>query len=229
MGINACLYDVNGILQGSITDSALKKFQEEWDALYLKYRESKYFNILSMMNKSLRKSQENITADFLNCLKIIVRKYKGNLGAEFLKDVSKSYHNLVRYCCSNNVYQEVFDETINCLRNSNIDYKGKDVQGVEDEYCAFESEGLTVGIKIRNKHDLYSLWDNKSNNQIQAIVYAGDRKYIIMEKSLCKLITVINACIYDYKYSVEQECTIEQIAQELFDIAEKIYNNKGFC
>jgi len=137
---------------------------------------------------------------------------------EFLQNVSKSYHNLVKYCCSNNVYQEVFDDTISFLRNNGIDYKGKDVQGVEDEYCAFDYDGLTIGIKIRDKHDLYALYDNNYDSEIFAIVYAGDRKYMIVESSISRLIDAIKACVADYRCDEIEFCW-DDFAKELLEIA----------
>lgn len=222
MDINACIFNKEGNIQGCITNSVLDRFQQEFDDLFKKYHDTNYSVILETMNKMLIKSQRDKTAQFLNFLKLIVRKYNDCFSLQFLQDVSRVYHNLVRYTCSTVVYQEVFDKTIAILRDNNIDYKGKDVQGVEENECAFEYDGFIIGIKIRDKYDLYNLWNQ--GNETTAVVYAGSEKYVIIECEFDRIILAIKACIEDYKYYQQDDYT--DIVQELLNIADKIFNNK---
>jgi hypothetical protein len=184
----------------------------------------KVIPILSIIDKMLTQSNKGFTADYLNCLKLISQKHRYQLPLELSQIISRNYHDLLNYCCSNNVCDEVFNETINLLRDNDIIYCGKDIQGVECDECAFIYNNITVGIKIADKSDLYKLWCNRENN-FSAVVYAGNKKYFIVEKSFEILILAIKACIDDYKQEDEKipELRLDEFSQELLLLADMLY------
>jgi hypothetical protein len=98
--INACIFNNNKELVGCITPSVIKQFELEFNKLILINH-----GFSDMMTKFFFISKNNNTADFLNCLKFILKKYKNTLDRSAAREISKSYHNLVRYCCSNSVYE----------------------------------------------------------------------------------------------------------------------------
>ena len=120
------------------------------------------------------------------------------------------------------MYQRVLSETILKLREKGIDYKGKEI-GVPDDYCAFDCEGLTVGIKIKQKSDLYKLW-NEKQNIIEAVVYDSGRKFYIVENSFERLINSIKGCVSDCECDFEK--TFREAYNKLMEFAELI-SNKG--
>ena len=176
------------------------------------------------MKKILYNSYENCSADYLNCLKLISQKHRYQLPLELSQIISRNYHDLLKYCCSNSIKDYVFNETVNILRENEIIYQGKDIQGVEDNECAFEYKGIIIGIKIAEKSDLYAMWSNREY-ECQAIIYAGDRKYLIIENSFDVLMLAIKACIDDYKQEDEKipELRLDEFSKELLLLADMLY------
>ena len=227
--INACIYNKDGKLEGCITQTTIQSFYDSFGSIVKKAKELQVFDkvlpILSIMDKMLSKSNKNYTADYLNCLKLISQKHRYQLPLELSQIISRNYHDLLKQCCSNIVRDEVFNETINLLRDNDIIYCGKDIQGVEIDECAFIYNNITVGIKIAEKSDLYSLWCNKEQ-EYQAVVYAGNSKYFITENSFEVLILAIKACVEDYKLEDEVlnvEFILDDFAKSLIEMAKEIY------
>ena len=158
MSINACLYDADGVLAGCITDSAIELFQSEFAELKKKYFGDTVTPVLGVMEKSLIQSVDKKSADFLNCLKLLSRKYRDDAPVGFVQEASRVYHNLVRYCCSQAVYDEVLEETIAEFREAGLDYVGGNSRGFEQDDCIFEYKGRTVAVRMRSRPDLYRLW-----------------------------------------------------------------------
>lgn len=231
MKINACLYNSDKTLAGCITDSVISRFLSEFNEICKKFQESDYYrfiSILLILGENLSKSKENYTADFLNCLKLIVKQHKNDLPADLIQKISRSYHNLIQYCCGFQVYDEVLNETINFFRNAGFEYRGKDIQGVSKNEHAFDYQGCTIGIQMHQKNDLYTFWNNENQNY-NASVYISDKKYIINETSKELLVQAIKACISDCKESEEKEDDFDFaiLAKELIAIA-KLLIKKDF-
>ena len=224
--INACIYNKEGKLEGCITKSSIQRFYDSFSLIVKKAKELDIFEmvlpVLSIMDKMLLKSNQNYTADYLNCLKLISQKHRYQLPLQFSQIISRNYHDLLKHCCSNSVRDDVFNETINILRDNGIIYQGKDVQGYEGDKCIFEFNNIKIGIKISDKNDLYALWNDK-NNEHQAIVYAGDRTYLIVENSLEVLMLAIKACIDDYKQEDEEIIDLSELSKELLLIADMLF------
>ena len=159
MSINACIYDSRRNLVGCITDSVIERFNDEFETLRKRYFGDDVTPILGIMEKSLVKSKDKMSADFLNCLKLLSRKYRDDAPVGFSQDVSKAYHALVRHCCSQQVYDEVLSETIQQFRDA-----GLDLEGIANEqripinqmnllgWMGFRSEFLKVAnLKLTNK------------------------------------------------------------------------------
>lgn len=218
--INACIFNNDGKLAGCITPSVIEQFYIQFlDLLLVNH------GYTDIMGKTFLISKNNNSAEFLNCLKYILKNNIYSLSPQVLQKISKSYHNLVRYCCSKAVYDEVFDETITLLRKEGFQYKGKDVQGVQDNQCTFNYQNIVVGIKICKESDLYNVW-YKGEKLIQASVYFKDKKFIINEKNINQLILAIKACVEDCCIDQEQECylnfDLSQIVEEILNIANNL-------
>lgn len=220
--INACIYNRNGNLQGCITEKVLEQFEESFDAIVKKSKQLNLFesviSILVVMRETLIQSNQHISADYLNCLKLISKKHRYELPLELSQFISRNYHDLLKYCCSNNVEDDVFNKTINYLRECGIVYQGKKIQGVNDDECAFEYNGITIGIKMVNKSDLFSLW-NKKENEYKAVILFGDKICIVTEKTFSVLVLAIKACIDDYK---QENIDLIELSNELISIAKKL-------
>lgn len=222
--INACIFNKEGKLEGCITDEVIMRSCSAMDNIIKKAEQMNIvelvFPILTIMQKMLNKTYENYTADFLNCLKLISQKHRYQLPLEFSQIISRNYHDLLLYCCSNNISDYVFNETINYLRDNELIY-----QKTENNECLFEYRGINIGIKIAEKSDLYTLWNDKDNEYF-AVVYAGNRKYFIIEKSFEILVLAIKACVDDYLQEDEVlnvEFILDDFAKSLLEIAKEIY------
>lgn len=215
--INACIFNNEGELVGCITPSVIEQFYIQFVDLLLVNH-----GYADIMEKMFLISKNNNSAEFLNCLKYILKNDINDLSYQTLQKISKSYHNLVRYCCSKAVYDEVFQETITFLRKEGLQYKGKDIQGVDDNQCTFNYKNVVIGIKIRKEHDLYNVW-YKGQKLIQASVYFKNKKYIINEKNINQLILAIKACVEDCCINQEQECylnfDLSQIVEQILNVA----------
>ena len=179
MSINACIYDSRNILAGCITDSVIERFKSEFESLKSKYFGDIVTPILGVMEKSLIQSIDKMSADFLNCLKLLSRKYRDDAPIGFVQEVSRSYHNLVRYCCSQAVYDEVMQETIEQFRSAGMDYVGANSKGFEQNDCIFEYKGKKIAVRMRNKADLYCFWDDGSKVENCATIYDGVDEYVV--------------------------------------------------
>ncbi|MBR4316243.1 MAG: hypothetical protein IKP65_04645 [Alphaproteobacteria bacterium] len=132
----------------------------------------------------------------------MVIKKTDQLPIEFIQTVSRSYHNLVQYCCGFQVYDEVLEYVTNILRSAGLEYRGKDFQGLSKQEHVFDYKGITIGVKLHDKNDLYKIWTNTP--VFKATIYAEDKKYLIEEYSLDIGIKAIKACIEDFKLSKEE-------------------------
>lgn len=203
MKVNACLYNADKSLAGCITDSVIENFIFEFDEINkFQNKNDKIIAVLLFLEENLQKSKENYTADFLNALKLAIKKVD-QLPIEFIQTMSRSYHNLVQYCCGFQVYDEVLGYVISILRSAGIEYRGKDFQGLSKEEHVFDYKGITIGIKLHDKNDLYKIWTDSP--VFKASIYAEDRKYLIEEYSLDIGIKAIKACIEDFKLSKQEE------------------------
>ena len=158
MSINACIYDARHILVGCVTDSAIGRFEDEFETLRKKYFGDEVTPILGIMEKSLIQSKDKMSADFLNCLKLLSRKYREDAPIGFAQEVSRAYHALVRYCCSQAVHDEVLAETIQQFRDAGFDYIGANANGFDSSDCLFEYNGKRIAIRMRERQDLYRMW-----------------------------------------------------------------------
>lgn len=222
MNINPCIFDKDGNIVGCITDSSIKTMEQQYYDLYKAFQNTEMLNLLNFMFKSLMKSKENNSAEFLNVMKILMNKYRYKLPKNFAKKLSFCYYNCVKYCSSNVVYDEVLQETISFFREHDIEYKGKDVQGVGDDEYAFDYDGMTVGIKFKNANDLYSFW-KKENAQYNAIIYTPEKLYLLApcefyDDNRQILCMGIKGCVDDYRKDNEKK----EIAEQIFEIAEKL-------
>ena len=220
--INACIFDNQGKLAGCITPNVIEQFNLQLDNLQ-DIDEQTYDFLYEM----LIQSEQNNSAEFLNALKTVVRDHKDELPVEQMQRISKAYHNLVRYCCSTAVYDEVFDYTLSVFRENNLEYKGKSIQ--DDNECLFDYNGIMIGVIMSSQNDLYNLW-YKGDKQIEAIVYFKDKTFGITETFIEVLIQAAKACVDDCKCEQESEGieseNLKQIAEKLLEIA-KILINKG--
>ena len=220
MKVNACLYNIDGSLEGCITDSVIESFLFEFEEMSkFPNKNDKIIAVLLFLQENLWKSKENYTADFLNALKLVIKK-TDQLPIEFIQTVSRSYHNLVQYCCGFQVYDEVLEYVTNILRSAGLEYRGKDFQGLSKQEHVFDYKGITIGVKLHDKNDLYKIWTNTP--VFKATIYAEDKKYLIEEYSLDIGIKAIKACIEDFKLSKEEQNEqddYEEIIQELLNAA----------
>lgn len=220
--INACIYNSNGKLKGCITPGVIEQFR-----LQLNNLSNLDQQLVELFNEMFDISQTKYSADFLNILKFVLRKHEYDFKEQDIQKISRSYHNLVRYCCSNAVYEEVFEETISYLRQNGLQYRGKDIQGVENYECAFDYNGITIGIKMRYDNDLFNIW-SENNDEIHSVVYFKDRKYLIFQESLQRTVLAIKACIEDCVEELNDDgnLNLNIIAEELLNIANILMRGK---
>ena len=177
MSINACIYDSQRNLVGCITDSVIERFNDEFETLRKRYFGDDVTPILGIMEKSLVKSRDKMSADFLNCLKLLSRKYRDDAPVGFSQDVSKAYHALVRHCCSQQVYDEVLSETIQQFRDAGLDYIGANMNGFDSNGCLFEYNGKRIAIRMRERQGLYRMWDANDTTGTHVVVTDGGDDY----------------------------------------------------
>lgn len=177
MSINACIYGSRCNLMGCITDSVIERFDDEFETLKKKYFGDDVTPILGIMEKSLIQSKDKMSADFLNCLKLLSRKYRDDAPIGFAQDVSKAYHALVRHCCSQQVYDEVLSETIQQFRDAGFDYIGANMNGFDSNDCLFEYDGKRIAIRMRERQDLYRMWNVNDATGTHVVVTDGGDDY----------------------------------------------------
>ena len=177
MSINACIYDSRRNLVGCITDSVIERFDEEFEALRKRHFGDDVTPILGIMEKSLIKSKDKMSADFLNCLKLLSRRHRDDVPVGFSQDVSKAYHALVRHCCSQQGYDEVLAETIRQFRDAGFDYIGANMNGFDSNDCLFEYNGKRIAIRMRERQDLYRMWNANDATGTHVVVTDGGNDY----------------------------------------------------
>lgn len=177
MSINACIYDSRRNLVGCITDSVIERFDDEFEALRKRHFGDDVTPILGIMEKSLIKSKDKMSADFLNCLKLLSRRHRDDAPVGFSQDVSKAYHALVRHCCSQQVYDEVLAETIRQFRDAGFDYIGANMNGFDSNDCLFEYNGKRIAIRMRERQDLYRMWNASDETGTHVVVTDGGNDY----------------------------------------------------
>ena len=177
MSINACIYDSRRNLVGCITDSVIERFDDEFEALRKRHFGDDVTPILGIMEKSLIKSKDKMSADFLNCLKLLSRRHRDDAPVGFSQDVSKAYHVLVRHCCSQQVYDEVLAETIRQFRDAGFDYIGANMNGFDSNDCLFEYNGKRIAIRMRERQDLYRMWNASDATGTHVVVTDGGNDY----------------------------------------------------
>jgi hypothetical protein len=219
MSINACIYDSDHILSGCITDSVIEHFKMEFEDLTKKYFGTALDPLLAVMEKALIKSEDGTTADFLNCLKLITRKYDCYAPAEFVQEVSRAYHALVTYCCSQAVYDEVMDATLTKFREVGLEYMSGNSYGKEQNDCMFNYKGIRIAVRMRNRQDLYRFWEKDSEVDNCATVYIKDNEYVIaVNGGVTDLANEIVECIDTETAPVEEEVVIESDEDVLNEI-----------
>lgn len=177
MSINACIYDSRRNLVGCITDSVIERFDDEFEALRKRHFGDDVTPILGIMEKSLIQSKDKMSADFLNCLKLLSRRHRDDAPVGFSQDVSKAYHALVRHCCSQQVYDEVLAETIRQFRDAGFDYIGANMNGFDSNDCLFEYNGKRIAIRMRERQDLYRMWNASDETGTHVVVTDGGNDY----------------------------------------------------
>ena len=177
MSINACIYDSRRNLVGCITDSVIERFDDEFEALRKRHFGDDVTPILGIMEKSLIQSKDKMSADFLNCLKLLSRRHRDDVPVGFSQDVSKAYHALVRHCCSQQVYDEVLAETIRQFRDAGFDYIGANMNGFDSNDCLFEYNGKRIAIRMRERQDLYRMWNASDATGTHVVVTDGGNDY----------------------------------------------------
>ena len=177
MSINACIYDSRRNLVGCITDSVIERFDDEFEALRKRHFGDDVTPILGIMEKSLIKSKDKMSADFLNCLKLLSRRHRDDVPVGFSQDVSKAYHALVRHCCSQQVYDEVLAETIRQFRDAGFDYIGANMNGFDSNDCLFEYNGKRMASRMRERQDLYRMWNASDATGTHVVVTDGGNDY----------------------------------------------------
>lgn len=177
MSINACIYDSRRNLVGCITDSVIERFDDEFEALRKRHFGDDVTPILGIMEKSLIQSKDKMSADFLNCLKLLSRRHRDDAPVGFSQDVSKAYHALVRHCCSQQVYDEVLAETIRQFRDAGFDYIGANMNGFDSNDCLFEYNGKRIAIRMRERQDLYRMWNASDATGTHVVVTDGGNDY----------------------------------------------------
>ena len=177
MSINACIYDSRRNLVGCITDSVIERFDDEFEALRKRHFGDDVTPILGIMEKSLIQSKDKMSADFLNCLKLLSRRHRDDVPVGFSQDVSKAYHALVRHCCSQQVYDEVLAETIRQFRDAGFDYIGANMNGFDSNDCLFEYNGKRIAIRMRERQDLYRMWNANDATGTHVVVTDGGNDY----------------------------------------------------
>ena len=161
MSINACIYDADHALVGCITDSVVEMCRNEFESIKKRHFGWGIDPVLAVMEKSLIQTADKMGADFLNCLKLVTRKYRGMLPEEFVRETSRAYHAIVRHCCSQQVEDEVMEETLDQFRKAGFDYIGANSQGFEQKDCKFEYKGHGIAIRMRDRADLYRMWSSE--------------------------------------------------------------------
>ena len=177
MSIKACIYDSRRNLVGCITDSVIERFDDEFEALRKRHFGDDVTPILGIMEKSLIQSKDKMSADFLNCLKLLSRRHRDDAPVGFSQDVSKAYHALVRHCCSQQVYDEVLAETIRQFRDAGFDYIGANMNGFDSNDCLFEYNGKRIAIRMRERQDLYRMWNANDATGTHVVVTDGGNDY----------------------------------------------------
>ena len=177
MSINACIYDSRRNLVGCITDSVIERFDDEFEALRKRHFGDDVTPILGIMEKSLIQSKDKMSADFLNCLKLLSRRHRDDAPVGFSQDVSKAYHALVRHCCSQQVYDEVLAETIRQFRDAGFDYIGANMNGFDSNDCLFEYNGKRIAIRMMERQELYRMWNASDATGTHVVVTDGGNDY----------------------------------------------------
>jgi len=177
MSINACIYDTQHNLVGCITDSVIERFNDEFETLKQKHFGDDVTPILGIMEKSLIQSRDKMSADFLNCLKLLSRRHRDDAPLGFVQEVSRAYHALVRYCCSQQVHDEVLAATIGQLRDAGLEYVGADANGFDQSSCLFEHDGWKVLIEMRDRENLYKMWTKHPSTGVKVTVTRGSDEY----------------------------------------------------
>ena len=232
MNINACIYDKDGNLVGCVTDSVLAQFQNELEGLCSAYgNDASLAGILAKLAGMCNVSCEKCSAEFLNCLKILLREYNGQLPIEFLQSVSRAYHNLLRHCCSGIVRDEVLNATIAEFRENGIEYLGtlEKING-KDSY-AFLYNDVHVSICMVDKSDLYGFWSRKPGDTVEALISFNGKNVLICSIDGPRLCDGIKACVDDLKDDADDshcECCddVMDLAKVLIEVAKTLLGNE---
>ena len=155
----------------------IERFDDEFEALRKRHFGDDVTPILGIMEKSLIQSKDKMSADFLNCLKLLSRRHRDDAPVGFSQDVSKAYHALVRHCCSQQVYDEVLAETIRQFRDAGFDYIGANMNGFDSNDCLFEYNGKRIAIRMRERQDLYRMWNANDATGTHVVVTDGGNDY----------------------------------------------------
>ena len=199
MNVNACIFDNEGRLAGCVTPSVIAKFQEEMLAIWEKAGDDPELRgVAGALAQAAEASGERMDAGFLNALKSVIRRQGGSFyWQEFIQQVSESYHNLVSYCCSNVVYDEVLSESISFFAEYGFTYIGNGMIDLDYDVYTFDASGVTVGIEMRAADKLYGLW--REDGERRVVVVMGDKRVTMVHAGLIEsLCTAIWACIEDF-------------------------------
>lgn len=230
MSINACIFDNNHKLIGCITKSVLSQFKNEFEGICNEFEANAkpaVLHVLGIMKKTLVLSCDKCSAEFLNCLKLMVHEPRYDVPIDFLQSVSRAYHNLIRLCTSSIVYDEVLNETIDEFRKQGMFYEGYVVDSSMGDLYAFEYEGFPVNIRMVEKSDLYRFWQKDCEEKNAAIIVVKGKNILITHSgNAVQLSDAIKACAQDFIDEEESsDLTFGDLATALIDVAKMLAKN----
>lgn len=232
--VNPCIVGKDGRIEGCVTpcvmDGFISAFHEVCELCCGDSRNTlppEFEQALISLSVALKDSLNTGSPAFLNNLRKLVYATKDISNAEFWKKLRSVHRGLVEFCRSKAVKDEVLGMTIRLFEQTGFRYQGSNVQGIAKDECLFEFDGIRVGVKIRDYHDMFAFW--KEDGVKQATVYCAGRRYAICEQS-CepeRFIKAIAACISDddaESCEIRPNSEMGVLAQSLIEIANMILN-----
>ena len=230
--VNPCIIGKDGRPEGCVTPSVIDRFVSAFyeickvaclssDAIPPQFEEA----MLSLA-AALKESLDCGTPSFLNELRRVVSATKEISGEEFWRSIQDIRRELVRYCTSKAVRDEVLGITIRLLERSGFRYQGSNIQGIAKDECVFDLDGIRIGVKIRDYRDLFSFWGETGTKC--ATVYCSGRRYSICESNCSpeRFAEAVAACISDDKSEFpakeEDDFGNADLAKALMEIAEAL-------
>lgn len=231
MNINACIYDNEGNLAGCVTDSVISQFRIEMDGLRREFGEDGGCRkVLGVLEDACHRSEATCGAVFINALKMLLMGHRREMVPEFAMALSRAYHNLVRHCCSNVVYDEVLNSTIDQFREEGFEYLGTLDKVCGRDAYAFIYDNVHVSICMVDKNDLYNFWCKKTDESVRAAISFNGKVFLVRRVDGPTLCDAVRACVDDLRDSEESDGVdadaLGELASVLVEVAESLLSKR---